>query len=117
MPLIAVTTKEEQYNRLCKEVDELLKLHDPCKFIDGQCIYSREQGIKDMHCCGPNCRWLGTGGCETSNLACKTGFGCDALYRNYDLAVEIQKIRSKAWKLGIKAIHIFQSREEIINDI
>jgi len=117
MTLIAVTTKQEQYDLLCKEADKLLEQHDPCKFIYGQCIYSREQGIVDMHCCGNDCKWLGDEGCKTSNLACKTAFGCDALYRNYDLATAIHKLRSQAWKLGVKAIHIFQSREEILNDI
>ena len=79
-------TKEERYKSICSDLDEVIKLENPCGIMgDGKCVASRMGKLAGYNTCCRKCRYLGETGCKEMILGCKLYF-CVIAWKRMSLA-------------------------------
>ncbi len=97
----------------CRELDEFTAGKNPCGFKNGVCKAKLKSG-----CCR-KCRWVGSKGCTTSNVACKLFF-CSRVCDKYKSLkfddIKILKCFSFNEQVIVKH-NYYTKKEEVLMDL
>ncbi len=110
---VSLKVVAQNYDQLYAEGQEILKNHNPCKWVDDTCWYMRENN--EPHCC-IGCNILGDTGCTTRNLGC-TLWLCKAVSATPDgrkAAAELKELKARAYEqVGLNVTETVRRTREV----
>jgi len=104
--IIPIPMSKSKYLELCARLDAINKKEDPCHFVDGKCVISRNGHLEgDYDSCCRKCGYLNGKGCRKSVIGCKLWWCLYAWNRiSPKSRKEIEAIRAEAIAHGFSGI-------------